>query len=428
MNSTTQNAKIEAITEKTLVIGIDVGSETHNARAFTWRGIELTKRAFEFSNDEDGFTSFKAWAIDLAQKNDKDVCIVGMEPTGHYWFNLGAFVQANGMKLVHVDPSHVKKTKELDDHNQTKNDHKDPKVIAKLMIEGRYTLPYIPEGIYAEIRSLSNLRYQAQEELTRVKNRLARWFSIYFPNYKDVYRDLGAVSGIMILKVAPLPEDIVRLGADGINKIWREAKLRGAGPKRAKRLYEAAAHSVGSKGSPEAARIELQQLMADYDLYFRREADLRQKAEAKVCEIPYIDKLLEIRGVGIKTVIGFVAEVGDIGRFTDPKQLQKLAGYAIVEDSSGKHKGEKHISYRGRKRLRYVMYEAALGVVREGGEFMIIHQYYTTRPENPLKKMQSLIAVACKLIRIFYVVMTKGVTYDPQRMLKDIQRPKKATA
>ena len=32
MNSNTQNAKIEAITETTLVIGIDVGSETHYAR------------------------------------------------------------------------------------------------------------------------------------------------------------------------------------------------------------------------------------------------------------------------------------------------------------------------------------------------------------------------------------------------------------
>ena len=34
MKSNTQNAKIEAITEKTLVLGIDVGSETHYARAF----------------------------------------------------------------------------------------------------------------------------------------------------------------------------------------------------------------------------------------------------------------------------------------------------------------------------------------------------------------------------------------------------------
>ena len=35
--SNTQNAKIEAITEKTLVLGIDVGSETHYARAFDYR-------------------------------------------------------------------------------------------------------------------------------------------------------------------------------------------------------------------------------------------------------------------------------------------------------------------------------------------------------------------------------------------------------
>ena len=32
MKSNTQNAKIEAITEKTLVLGIDVGSETHYSK------------------------------------------------------------------------------------------------------------------------------------------------------------------------------------------------------------------------------------------------------------------------------------------------------------------------------------------------------------------------------------------------------------
>ena len=44
MYSNTQNAKIAAITEKTLVIGIDIGSETHYARAFDWRGYEFTKK------------------------------------------------------------------------------------------------------------------------------------------------------------------------------------------------------------------------------------------------------------------------------------------------------------------------------------------------------------------------------------------------
>ena len=85
-----------------------------------------------------------------------------------------------------------------------KNDRKDPKTIAALVNEGRFSYPYIPTGIYAEIRSLSNLRFQTQEELTRIKNRIARWFSIYFPEYKDVYGDLKAVSGRMVLKAAPL--------------------------------------------------------------------------------------------------------------------------------------------------------------------------------------------------------------------------------
>lgn len=53
-------------------------------------------------------------------------------------------------------------------------------------------------------------------------------FSIHFPEYKDVYRDLKAVSGRMVLKAALMPEDIVKLGVEGVNQIFRNAKLRGA--------------------------------------------------------------------------------------------------------------------------------------------------------------------------------------------------------
>ena len=51
----------------------------------------------EFSNTEAGFVTFKAWMEDIAEKHGKDVVIHGMEPTGHYWFNLGAYLQDNGI-------------------------------------------------------------------------------------------------------------------------------------------------------------------------------------------------------------------------------------------------------------------------------------------------------------------------------------------
>ena len=89
MNCNTQNAKIASITEKTLIAGIDVGSETHFARAFDWRNYEYTKKPLEFSNTEAGFLTFKAWVEDIAEKQGKTAVIPGMEPTGHYWFALG---------------------------------------------------------------------------------------------------------------------------------------------------------------------------------------------------------------------------------------------------------------------------------------------------------------------------------------------------
>ena len=76
MKSNTQNAKIEAITEKTLVLGIDVGSEMHYARAFDYRGIEYSKKPFKFSNTEAGFVTFKEWILDLKERHEKDKVMI----------------------------------------------------------------------------------------------------------------------------------------------------------------------------------------------------------------------------------------------------------------------------------------------------------------------------------------------------------------
>ena len=139
-----------------------------------------------------------------------------------------------------------------------------------------------------------------------------------------------------------------------------------------------------------------------------------------------MEKLLAVKGVGIITVAGFLAEVGDIGRFTSPKQIQKLAGLEPKENSSGKHKGQTKISYRGRKRLRYWLFQAAKSAVSHADEFKQLHEYYTTRSKNPLKKMQSLVVIACKILRVIYTILKTGTIYDPEKMLKDIKHPASA--
>lgn len=422
----TQNEKLLQVGEENLIIGIDVGSKKHYARAFDWRGIEYSKKAFAFSNDVEGFAGFLEWISAIQKRNGKETVIPGMEPTGHYWFDLALFLRDNGMNPVLVNPLHVKRSKELDDYLPSKNDIKDPKTIAKLVIEGRYAFPYLPEGIYAEIRNASNMRFQVESELTRNKNRIQRWFAIYFPEYTEVYGSFDAISSMMILRQAALPCDIISLGVEKINQIWREAKLRAVGKKRAQTLVEAAKRSIGHTEGLETARMEMSLLLKDYDRLQTRLKQITELLEKLVRQVPYAEKLLLIKGIGMKTVSGFIAEVGDVNRFTDAKQIQKLAGQAIVGNSSGKHNGKSRISKRGRKRLRYLLFEAALSVTATNPEFREIHRYYTSRETNPLKKKQSLTVLSNKLIRVFFTILKHGTDYDAAKLTSDIRRPEKA--
>ncbi|OUO24852.1 IS110 family transposase [Eubacterium sp. An3] len=61
-----QNEKIEQVTGTTMVVGVDIGSRTHYARAFDNRRRELTKRVFSFQNDLEEFNSFYFWADKLS--------------------------------------------------------------------------------------------------------------------------------------------------------------------------------------------------------------------------------------------------------------------------------------------------------------------------------------------------------------------------
>ncbi len=85
---------------------------------FDCRGIELGK-VFTLSNSREGFENFKGWMQRLQYKYKKSDAIIGIEPTGHYRFNLGTYLEDAGIVLVMVNPYAVKRTKELDDNSQS---------------------------------------------------------------------------------------------------------------------------------------------------------------------------------------------------------------------------------------------------------------------------------------------------------------------
>ena len=101
-----------------------------------------------------------------------------------------------------------------------------------------------------------------------------------------------------------------------------------------------------------AARYEMKLLLEDYE-YKKAQLDAVMEEIEKLCrKIPESEQMLAIKGIGVITVAGFLAEVGDVRRFRSQRPNTNAGRTLITENSSGKHKGQTTISKRGRSKLR----------------------------------------------------------------------------
>jgi len=409
--------KIQAITSDTLIVGVDIAKNIQWAQFINFRGIEVSKHIC-FENNYSGFNSIMEKIEEIKSKNNFLSVIVGMEPTGHYWKTFATFLHNNGIKVVQVNPYHTKKAKELDDNSQTKSDKKDALVIAKLIKDGRYSAIYFPEGEYADLRNLSNTRLEVSRLLNICKNRIHACVDEYFPEFETVFKSFikGKVA-LHILKRIPFPTDILGLALEDIISVIREAAKKSVGKKKAEELIRAAKVSIGVKVGLEGARIRLNNLLEEYELYHNQLEKIEKEMAQELEKTGYKDILTSIPGIGIISAASFIGEIGDPKRFSNPQQIIRLAGYNLVEDSSGKHKSKTMISKRGRKILRMILYKISLIVVCKNQEIKLLYKYLITRKENPLKKKQALIVISGKMVKIMYSLIKKEEVYDKEKVL-----------
>ncbi len=226
----------------------------------------------------------------------------------------------------------------------------------------------------------------------------------------------------MTMRQFPTPEEIVSKGARGILTCWKKEVKCGVGIKRAEQLYAAAMSSIGLTEGLTAARVQLELLLEEFDLYMKQEEKIMNDVMQILEKIPGTAEMLTIPGVGIVTIAGFLAEIGDINRYDHGQQIIRLAGLNLVENSSGDRKGKTGISKRGRSRLRALLFRCILPLVAKNEEFKALHKQYTTRSQNPLKKKQSLIALCGKLIRVLYTLGTKQKKYNANDVLGPVRQ------
>jgi len=401
-----ETKKQRIVNDKTLIVAIDIGKATDTGYCRCPSGKDI--KPFEFTNNSEGFR--KLWDRICWEKtsNHLEEVVVGFESTGAYGEPLVHYLRQKPVKLVQVNPMHTKRMKELQGNSPGKTDRKDPKIIADIIGLGHALSVVIPEGAAAELRRLTLARERSIQRRTALYNQLQDLVFIVFPEFLQVMKDVKTQSARYLLRHYPTPQDMAACGSEALAVILKRVSRGKLGKAHAQMLYDAAAQSVGLQEGRMGILLEMEEILSGLEACNCFIEKLEEEMLPYLGQIPYSDLLLSVKGIGVITVAGLIGEVGDFRQFHTLREVMKLAGLNLFEISSGKHRGNRHISKRGRPLLRKLLYFAAINTIRKGG---VMHACYQRYLKRGMPKTKALIAIARKLLRILFALVRDHSQY-----------------
>jgi len=403
-NSNTK--KLKRISEQTLLVTVDIGKVKHTGYCRFPNGTE--GKPFEFFNSRNGFEELW-WRVCQAKRSiNLAEVVVGFESTGPYAEPLLHFLRKRDVRLVQVNPLHTKRLKELQGNSPNKTDQKDPKVIADIIELGHALTVIIPEGTVAELRRLTQARERSIQRMSMLMSQLQDLVFLIFPEFITVMKDITIKSTQYLLKNYPRPQDIVEQGIDGLAQILKKVSRGQLGKERAEALYQAAVESIGIGEGRESIVLEIREIVFSIESIEKFVKEIEKHMSKHLKDVPYSRCILSIKGIGEITAAGLIGEMGDFKNYKTISEVIKHAGLDLFEISSGKHRGTRRISKRGRPLLRKLLFFASINVVRKGG---ILHKQYQHHLEKGMPKMKALVAISRKLLSIIFALVRDHSVY-----------------
>ena len=365
-----------------LLVGIDVAQAEHVVH-LRHAHTRVVVPSLTIPNSSRGFAQLWARIQQAQRATGCQEVICGLEPTGTYHRAVAAFLEGQGADVVLLSSSVAAWNRRTQDGTWDKTDRKDAANCAELLEQGKILFYSQPDGPLAELRQLVRCLRRARGELAACKT---RWRTTLRPA-------LGPMG-------EPLPQRLWAELPAGLQTWERAAPGRPAMPKGRLPLGLATACAdLGTQVTAVQGRIAA------------IEATLTPVAE----RLPAYPLLRTIPGVGPTVGAILLAEIGDIGWYTQFSQLRKLAGLDIVRVQSGNYAGQWRISKCGRSLLRWALYHAAMGWARTAAGRARLAALKAKRQGDRFAGFKAIVELAAKVLRVVWGVWRSGTPYDPRR-------------
>ena len=277
------------------------------------------------------------------------------------------------------------------------------------------------DDIYSSMIELSRQEKHLTESLVRSKNRFKQIIANAFPEYIKCFtsNDIFEKTSLNFIKEFPHANIIKEKRIDALtNNLYKSCKNGCSYVKclnKAKKIKELANNSYPGIDVNSCEVNNLINIVEIITYSNNKLNEVKQDIIKLAKQTPYFNIINSIYGIGETSTAQIIAELGDINRFENIKQLNAFCGLDPTIIQSGKsinYHGP--ISKRGNRNIRKILFITCCSIVRASVLHNIDNEillYYRKKQAENKHFKECIIACSTKLLRIIFAMCKNNSLY-----------------
>ena len=325
-----------------------------------------------------------------------------MESTGIYHRPIERFLLENNFKVFVINPIYGKMKKR--NLRKTKTDKEDCFNLVNLFMSNTFKEYIKPDQLYLDLNALSRQYFALDELCVNIKNRYKNLIYLCFPEYELIFKNNLIYSSIALdfIEKYPHAEIIANTRIDALQNFFKKHDFKYWKAKPIK-IKEYACNSYPSIDMNDELVSNLSQIARLVNEYQKAIDVIKYKIVFLAKKSKYFKSINSIYGVGEFTTAIIIAELGDINRFNNIKELTAYCGLDPSIKQSGKSVNfNGPISKSGNKYMRKILYIACSNIIiltAISKQENDIETYYRKKRNEGKHHYASIVACTTKLLR-----------------------------
>ena len=330
-----------------------------------------------------------------------DISVI-MESTAIYHRPIERFFLENNFKVFVINPIYGRMHKR--NLRKTKTDKEDCFNLVNLFMSNTFKEYIKPDQLYLDLNALSRQYFALDELCVNIKNRYKNLLYLCFPEYEEIFKNSLIYSNIALEFIENYPHaDIIsNTRIDKLQNFFKKREFR-YWKSKANLIKEIASKSYPSVNENDELVSNLSQMARLVNEYQKAIDIIKYKITFLSKKSKYFEPINSIYGIGEFTTSIIIAELGDINRFNNIKELTAYCGLDPSIKQSGKSINIRGpISKSGNKYMRKILYIACSNIIRlaaiskQENDFEI---YYRKKRNEGKHHYAAIVACTTKLLR-----------------------------